>query len=74
MNLRIVLSLFFVIIFTACACFAQQSGVKASKVVRLRGNVLAVEDSDRVKIAADDGRKPINLLYPTSSFIAFNVR
>lgn len=34
---------------------AQQSSVKASKVVRTRGSVLAVEDSDRVKIAADDG-------------------
>ena len=55
MNFRIVLSLAFVITFAACACFAQQSGVKASKIVRLRGNVLAVEDSDRVKIAADDG-------------------
>jgi endonuclease YncB( thermonuclease family) len=41
--------------FASLACFAQQSGVKASKVVRLRGNVLAVEDSDRLKIAADDG-------------------
>jgi endonuclease YncB( thermonuclease family) len=37
------------------ATLAQQSGVKASKVVRLRGNVLAVEDSDKVKLAADDG-------------------
>ena len=42
-------------LFRAADQLAQQSGVKASKVVRLRGNVLAVEDSDRVKIAADDG-------------------
>lgn len=34
---------------------AQQSGVKSSEVVRTRGNVLAVEDSDRVKIATDEG-------------------
>ena len=39
----------------AGVCLAQQSAVKPSKVVRLRGNVLAVEDSDKVKIAADDG-------------------
>ena len=38
-----------------CVGYAQQSGVKSSRVVRLRGNVLAVEDSDRVKVAADDG-------------------
>jgi micrococcal nuclease len=49
------LSLTVVIVFAALGCSAQQSAVKASKVVRLRGNVLAVEDSDRVKIAADDG-------------------
>lgn len=36
-------------------CLGQQNGVKAFKVFRLRGNVLAVEDSDRVKLAADDG-------------------
>ena len=35
--------------------FAQQSGVKAFKVTRLKGNILQVEDSDRVKVAADDG-------------------
>jgi endonuclease YncB( thermonuclease family) len=34
---------------------AQQSGVKGFRMMRVRGNVLAVEDSDRVKIAADDG-------------------
>lgn len=47
-----------VAIFTtlvATFCLAQQSAVKPSKVVRVRGNVLAVEDSDKVKIAADDG-------------------
>jgi micrococcal nuclease len=48
------------IVFAICsvlaiASLAQQSGVKASKVVRLRGNVLSVEDSDKVKVAADDG-------------------
>jgi hypothetical protein len=49
------LSLAFVTTLVVCSCFAQQSGVKASKVIRLRGNVLAIEDSDRLKIAADDG-------------------
>ena len=39
----------------SAVCIAQQSAVKPSKVLRVRGNVLAVEDSDKVKIAADDG-------------------
>ena len=54
-------------LFLTNAMFAQQpaenktgnsiprSAVKASKVIRVRGNVLAVEDSNRIKFAADDG-------------------
>ena len=34
---------------------AQQSAVKGVRMMRVRGNVLAVEDSDRIKVAADDG-------------------
>jgi endonuclease YncB( thermonuclease family) len=44
-----------VLLLLACGCFAQQAAVKGSKVVRLRGSVLAVEDSDRIKIVGDDG-------------------
>jgi endonuclease YncB( thermonuclease family) len=48
--------LFTVIVsITAGAVSAQQVTVKASKFVRVRGNVLAVEEGDRVKLAADDG-------------------
>ena len=39
----------------ATVAFAQQSGVKGVRMMRVRGNVLAIEDSDRVKVAADDG-------------------
>ena len=39
----------------ATIAFAQQSGVKGVRMMRVRGNVLAIEDSDRVKVAADDG-------------------
>jgi endonuclease YncB( thermonuclease family) len=53
---RAFLSLAFFTTLAVGACVAQQSDVKASKVIRLRGNVLAVEDSDRVKVAADDGK------------------
>jgi endonuclease YncB( thermonuclease family) len=45
-------------VFSAIGAVAQQpiqSGVKASKVVRVRGSVLTVEDSDRVKVATDEG-------------------
>lgn len=35
---------------------AQQSAVKGVRIMRVRGNVLAVEDSDRIKVAADDGK------------------
>ncbi|HEY2867798.1 MAG TPA: thermonuclease family protein [Pyrinomonadaceae bacterium] len=34
---------------------AQQSAVQGLRMMRVRGNVLAIEDSDRVKVAADDG-------------------
>jgi endonuclease YncB( thermonuclease family) len=53
---RAFLSLAFFAAFLVGVCIAQQSGVKPSKVIRMRGNVLAVEDSDRVKVAADDGK------------------
>ena len=35
--------------------YSQQAAVKPAQVTRLRGNVLSVEDSDRIKFAADDG-------------------
>ena len=56
MIVRAFLSLAFFTTLAVGVCIAQQSGVKASKVIRMRGNVLAVEDSDRVKVAADDGK------------------
>ena len=34
---------------------AQQSAVKGVRMMRVRGNVLAIKDSDRIKVAADDG-------------------
>lgn len=52
---QVFISVAFAMAFVVSVCFAQQSGVKSSRVVRLRGNVMAVEDSDRVKVAADDG-------------------
>lgn len=52
---RALISLIFLSIVFAFACAAQTAAVKASKIVRLRGNVLAVEDADRIKVAADDG-------------------
>ena len=56
MIVRVFLSLAFFTTFAVGVCVAQQSGVRASKVIRMRGNVLAVEDSDRLKVAADDGK------------------
>jgi endonuclease YncB( thermonuclease family) len=53
--IRTVLLIAFLVLAATYTGIAQQAGVKAFKVVRVRGNVLAVEDSDRVKIAADDG-------------------
>lgn len=35
--------------------FGQQSAVKGVRMMRVRGNILSVEDSDRIKVAADDG-------------------
>ena len=34
---------------------AQVASVKPAKVMRIRGSILSVEDSDRVKVATDDG-------------------
>ena len=45
---------FLLLVFSALVT-AQQAIVKPSTVARVRGNVLAVEDSDRLKIATDDG-------------------
>src|SRR5436190_17292282 len=52
---RSLIFLSLVAVIAATAGIAQQTAVKASKVIRTRGNVLAVEDSDRIKIATDDG-------------------
>lgn len=54
-KLRALIPLTFATVLFVGACFAQQVAVKASKMQRLRGNILAVEGSDRVKVAADDG-------------------
>jgi endonuclease YncB( thermonuclease family) len=45
----------FLILTLSIWAVAQQSEVKPSTVTRIRGNVLAVEDGDRLKIATDDG-------------------
>jgi endonuclease YncB( thermonuclease family) len=50
-------TLIFIVLAAAAAdvALAQQSSVKGVRMMRIRGNVLAVEDSDHVKVAADDG-------------------
>jgi endonuclease YncB( thermonuclease family) len=53
---RLFLSLVVLTIVFAAAAAAQVSSVRAAEVTRTRGNVLAVEDGDRLKIATDDGR------------------
>jgi len=60
--LRSLLALTLLTVLAVSAAVGQQanldttkSGVKASRVTRVRGNVLAVEDADRVKVATDDG-------------------
>ena len=45
----------FLLLTLSIATAAQQALVKPSTVTRIRGNVLSVEDSDRLKIATDDG-------------------
>jgi micrococcal nuclease len=54
-NLRNLTAAFIFAAFTAGFCMSQQSAVKASRVMRIRGNVLSVEGADRLKIASDDG-------------------
>jgi endonuclease YncB( thermonuclease family) len=54
-HLRNLTAAFIFAALAAILCVSQDSGVKASKITRVRGNVLSIEDSDRVKIAADDG-------------------
>jgi len=52
---RLILSLITLTIVLAAAAAAQVVSVRATQVTRTRGNVLAVEDGDRLKIATDDG-------------------
>ena len=53
---RTYLILALMIIAAADLALAQQSAVKGVRMMRVRGNVLAVEDSDRIKVATDDGK------------------